>query len=226
MAAKKSATTKKKATAKKKAAPAKKKTTQKAAPAKKKAAVKKKAVAKKAAAKKAVAKKPAARKGNSAGKSAEPKKASAKGGNHTGRQNKHLSAKDIKNFHKLLLDLRDRVTDEITFLTGDNLNRSQRDASGDLSNYGLHMADQGTDNFDREFALNLVSSEQDIIYEIDEAIRRIDSGTYGICESSGDPIEKERLKVIPHARYCVSVQSEMEKGKSRQRRLSSVVPLN
>lgn len=120
-------------------------------------------------------------------------------------------------FKDMLLKLRDRVIDEIAFLSRDNLNRSQRDASGDLSSYSLHMADQGTDNFDREFAANLLSSEQDVLYEIDEALRRIEAGTYGICEATGQPIEYERLKVLPFARYCVAAQAELEKGKPRFR---------
>jgi RNA polymerase-binding transcription factor DksA len=128
-----------------------------------------------------------------------------------------LPAKDLKVYKDLLLKLRDRIVDEISFLANDSLNRSQKDASGDLSSYSFHMADQGTDNFDREFAANLLSSEQDVLYEIDEALRRIDQGTYGICEMSGKPIEKERLKVLPFARYSVAVQSEMERGKPRYR---------
>ena len=77
--------------------------------------------------------------------------------------------------------------------------------------------EEGTDNFNREFALKLVSSEQDIIYEIDEALRRLKNGTYGICETSGEPIEKERLKVLPHARHSVKIQSDLEKGRVRYR---------
>ena len=130
---------------------------------------------------------------------------------------KRLTAKDLAFFKDLLLKLRDRVIDEISFLSRDNLNRSQRDSSGDLSSYSFHMADQGTDNFDREFAANLLSSEQDVLYEIDEASRRIDGGTFGICEATGQPIEYERLKVLPFARYCVAAQTEMERGKPRFR---------
>ena len=133
------------------------------------------------------------------------------------KKEKKLTAKELEQFRKLLLELRDKVLDGIQFLSGDNLNRSQRDVSGDLSGYSLHMADQGTDNYDREFALNLVSSEQDILYEIDEALRRIDDGTYGICEMSGEPIERARLKALPHARYSVTAQSEMERGQKRYR---------
>ncbi len=130
---------------------------------------------------------------------------------------KHFSAKEIEFFRQLLLNTRDRMVDEISFLVGDNLNRSARDAAGDLSHYSIHMADQGTDNFDREFALNLASSDQDLLYEIDEALLRIENKTYGMCEMTGQPIEKERLKVIPQTRYCVAAQAEMERGKTKYR---------
>lgn len=129
----------------------------------------------------------------------------------------HLAKKELAFYKDLLLKLRDRIIDEINFLANDNLNRSARESSGDLSSYSFHMADQGTDNFDREFAANLLSSEQDVLYEIDEAIRRIEAGSYGVCELSGKPIEKERLKVLPFARHSVAVQSELERGKPRYR---------
>ncbi|MFH0907960.1 MAG: TraR/DksA C4-type zinc finger protein [bacterium] len=129
----------------------------------------------------------------------------------------HLSKKDLAFYKDLLLKLRDRIIDEINFLANDNLNRSARESSGDLSSYSFHMADQGTDNFDREFAASLLTSEQDVLYEIDEAIRRIEAGSYGVCELSGKPIEKERLKVLPFARHSVAVQTEMERGKPRYR---------
>ncbi|OGV42289.1 MAG: hypothetical protein A2X46_15510 [Lentisphaerae bacterium GWF2_57_35] len=130
---------------------------------------------------------------------------------------KALSSKELTEYKDALKTVRDRVVDEITFLAGDNLNRSQRDSTGDLSSYSFHMADQGTDNFDREFALNLVSSEQDVLYEIDEALHRIDAGTYGACEMCGNAIEKARLKALPFAKMCISCKSESEKGKTRYR---------
>lgn len=134
-----------------------------------------------------------------------------------GPKPKPLSAKDMAFYKDLLLKLRDRIIDEISFLSHDNLNRSQKESSGDLSSHSFHMADQGTDNFDREFAASLLSSEQDVLYEIDEAIRRVDAGTYGVCEATGEQIERERLKVLPFARYCVAAQAEMERGKPRFR---------
>ena len=128
-----------------------------------------------------------------------------------------LPAAELKKYRQFLRNVRDRVVDEIAFLAGDNLNRSQKESSGDLSSYSFHMADQGTDNFDREFALNLVSSEQDALYEIDEALQRVDAGTYGACEACGKAIEKARLKALPFARMCIHCKSEAEKGRSKFR---------
>jgi DnaK suppressor protein len=130
---------------------------------------------------------------------------------------KILTKTQLQEYKKILEKVRDRVVDEITFLAGDNLNRSPRDSSGDLSSYSFHMADQGTDNFDREFALNLVSSEQDVLYEIDDALRRIEMGTYGVCEGCNKAIEKARLMALPFAKMCIICKSEAEKGKTRFR---------
>jgi RNA polymerase-binding transcription factor DksA len=226
MAAKKKSASKAKGVSKKKAA-AKKVTTRVNNTAKKSSG------ARKTTAKPAAAKKPAAKKAaskvtktpapNVSKKTTGSKKAPAKAETkiekvdgeevvavkrgRKKRANAHLSAKELRDFKRLLLNLRDSVVDEISFLTGDNLNGKQLERTGE----------EGTDNFNREFALKLVSSEQDIIYEIDEALGRIANGTYGLCEHSGDPIEKERLKVMPHARHSVRVQSELEKGRTRYR---------
>ncbi|MBU1909592.1 MAG: TraR/DksA C4-type zinc finger protein [Verrucomicrobia bacterium] len=128
-----------------------------------------------------------------------------------------LPADELKKYRDNLRRIRDRVVDEIAFLAGDNLNRSPKESSGDLSSYSFHMADQGTDNFDREFALNLVSSEQDALYEIDEALQRIEAGTYGACDVCGRGIEKARLKALPFAKMCIRCKSEAEKGRSKFR---------
>lgn len=124
---------------------------------------------------------------------------------------KPLTAREKKGLKQALMDLRDRIIGEIQFLSSDNLSRSQRDATGDLSGYGLHMADQGTDNFDREFALNLMSNDQDILYEIDEALARLEAGTYGKCERCGKYIDKGRLEALPFARLCIECKSEEER---------------
>lgn len=124
--------------------------------------------------------------------------------------------KKWKKYYKLLIDLRDHVRDEIDLHTADTLKHSSRDDSGDLSSYGNHQADAGTDEFDRDFALSLVSSEQDALHEIEEAIGRIKDGSYGICEVTGEPINKERLEAVPFARFSVEGQAEYEKNKRRK----------
>jgi RNA polymerase-binding protein DksA len=126
-----------------------------------------------------------------------------------------LSKEDATKFRKLLLDLRDHLIDGVNFLATDNLKRSHRDASGELSGYSLHMADAGTDNFDREFALSLVSNEQEALYEIEEALKRLDQSTYGICDNCEKPILKARLEAVPFARLCVNCQSTIEKDGHR-----------
>ena len=126
-----------------------------------------------------------------------------------------LSKDDATKFRKLLLDLRDHLIDGVNFLASDNLKRSNRDASGELSGYSLHMADAGTDNFDREFALSLVSNEQEALYEIEEALKRLDQNTYGICGFCERPILKARLEAVPFARLCVNCQSTTEKDRRR-----------
>lgn len=124
-----------------------------------------------------------------------------------------FSEADREKFRKILLDLRDHLIDGVNFLASDNLKRSNRDASGELSGYSLHMADAGTDNFDREFALSLVSNEQEALYEIQEALKRLDSGQYGVCEMCEKPIPRERLEVVPFARRCIQCQSQVEKNR-------------
>jgi RNA polymerase-binding transcription factor DksA len=122
-----------------------------------------------------------------------------------------LSKEEAGKYRKLLLELRDHLIDGVNFLASDNLKRSNREASGELSGYGIHMADAGTDNFDREFALSLVSNEQEALYEIEEALKRLEQGTYGLCANCEKPIRKERLQAVPFARLCVQCQSGVEK---------------
>ena len=193
MATKKTNT--KKATVKK--APVKKKATTKKAPVKKKAAVKKAAVKKKAPVKKKNTSRKTA--GTLSGKIA---------------RNKYLTKKQLKEQLNRLLDLRERVTGEISSINRDSLSQNERDPS---------LSDQGTDTFDREFALNQLSSEQDILFEIDEAIRRIENGTYGICEMTNEQINIERLEALPYVRHSIKAQSELEKGHHRYRPFGSTM---
>lgn len=130
---------------------------------------------------------------------------------------KPLNKRELKKFQKLLLELRERLLGDILFLTTDNLHRAGRETGADLSGAAQHSADHGTDNFDREFALSLASTEQDVLYEVDEALMRIEEGGYGVCEMTGVQIERARLEVIPYTRYSVQAQAKMEKSRVRYR---------
>lgn len=128
-----------------------------------------------------------------------------------------MNKKEMKKFRDILMAKKEKLSTELTRLEGETLKKSQRDLSGDLSGYSLHMADVATDNFDREFALSLFSNEQDIMYEIDEALERIANGTYGNCELCEKPIAEKRLMALPYARNCTPCQEKEEKKKKIKR---------
>ena len=118
-------------------------------------------------------------------------------------------------FYQNLLELRDQLLKQMSGLA--------KESAQEMAGYSLHMADSGTDNFDRDFALSLLSSDQDAIYEIEEALKRIEKNTYGVCELTGKPIPKARLEAIPWTRFTVQAQAQLEReGALRQRRLGAL----
>jgi len=121
----------------------------------------------------------------------------------------------FRRYYKMLTELRAHVLEKLGEHTEDTLMKSSKDDSGDLSGYGQHMADAGTDTFDRDFALSLVSSEQEALAEIEAAIKRIHDGTYGICEATQKPISKERLLAVPFTRYSTEAQKDVERHSHR-----------
>jgi RNA polymerase-binding transcription factor DksA len=122
---------------------------------------------------------------------------------------------DWLKYYQILLDLRERLLDQMDGLA--------KESAEQLAGYSLHMADSGTDNFDRDFALSLLSSDQDAVYEIEEALKRIEKETYGICELTGKSIPKARLSAIPWTRFTVEAQAQLERdGALRQRRLGAL----
>ena len=133
----------------------------------------------------------------------------------------NISEKDIpakwKKYYKLLLELRAHVKEELALHTSETLKQSSKDNSGDLSGYGSHQADAGTETFDRDFALGILSNEQDALNEIEEAIYRIKNGTYGVCEETGKPINKQRLTVVPFTRFSLEGQVAFEKNNRKRR---------
>jgi RNA polymerase-binding transcription factor DksA len=134
------------------------------------------------------------------------------GGGMFGNQgNKEVPAK-FRKYYDMLMQLREEVSSELNMHSNDTLKRSQKEDTGDIS---ISM-DAGTDNFDRDFALSLLSSEQEALKEIDAAIKRIHNGTYGICEVTGEPIAAARLEAVPFTRFSLEGQRQHE-ATSRRR---------
>jgi RNA polymerase-binding transcription factor DksA len=178
-----------------------------------------KAPAKKAAAAPAPAKK-------------ESKPAARQGANHHGSHYaavltppKAVEIKDpfLKRQKERLLQLRDGMLDSMSGVARDTL-RARAEGS-EASAFGMHQADAGSDAYDRDFALSLLSQEQDALYEIDEALKRIELGTYGICELCNKPILHARLEAIPFARFTVDCQSQLEKQRKMTRSRQPVTSL-
>ena len=199
------------------------KSTKKHAPAKKNASRKPKAHGKSSAAHKAPRK--------TADKRA-PKVSAGKGhGSHSpdtvrllGKNNRERKLDPFTRQQKeKLLQLRDAMVDSMAGVAQDTL-RSRAEGS-EASAFGMHQADAGSDAYDRDFALSLLSQEQDALYEIDQALKRIELGTYGICEMSGKPISHARLEAIPFARFTVECQSQLEKQNKASRVRQSVTSL-
>ncbi len=108
-----------------------------------------------------------------------------------------------------LLELKDELVDSMTGMASETLRSRAQDS--EASAFGMHQADAGSDAYDRDFTLSLLSQEQDALYEIEEALKRIDAGTYGICEMSGKTIIVDRLEVRPYARFTVECQEMVDK---------------
>ncbi|WP_234041686.1 TraR/DksA family transcriptional regulator [Persicirhabdus sediminis] len=129
----------------------------------------------------------------------------------------------VKKQHQRLLDLRDNLLDAMHQVTRDTLKNAPM---GSEASGGEHSGDAGSDTYDRDFALQILSKETDALHEVAAAIERVEKGVYGVCEMSGDKIPNERLEALPFARYTVECQSqwEQENGVSRGRASTASYP--
>lgn len=125
-------------------------------------------------------------------------------------KNKYLK-KDLKEFKQIVLKKKAEILDDFQHISNDTLRKSQKEASGDISGYTYHMADVASDNYDREFSLGLASNERKSLNELDEALNRIEDGSFGICDDCKGQITKIRLKAVPSARLCIKCQQKREK---------------
>lgn len=128
---------------------------------------------------------------------------------------KSYSKAELKKIRKTLIEKKAEILEELLKLKGETLNKSSKEASGDLSGYSFHMADMATDLYNREFSLELAEGERERLFALDEAIKRIDEGIYGMCDMCGGQITKQRLKVMPQAKYCIKCQEKEEKNAGR-----------
>lgn len=121
-----------------------------------------------------------------------------------------LTKKELAEYRRLIVKRKEEAMEELNHISEDTLKKSQKDASGDISGYTYHMADVATDSYDREFSLGLASNERELIYALDEALKRIADGVFGICEGCKKLIAKNRLKALPYAPLCVKCQHKIE----------------
>ena len=125
-----------------------------------------------------------------------------------------FTKEQLKQFRQLLIAERTKLADEIKAIARD-ASTSPRDASGDLSAYTVHMADMAADTYDRELSMNIVSSEQEILYQIDDALKRLEDGSYGICQQCNQAIVMSRLRAVPYASLCIDCQRSKERKNKR-----------
>ena len=124
----------------------------------------------------------------------------------------------FRRYYRLLVDMRDALHKGLAFHSESALKKSGKDDAGDLSGYSQHLADAGTDTADRDFALSLISNEQEALKEIADAIDRMKRGSYGTCEITSKPIPAARLIAVPFTRYSLEGQKDLERNRRAHRR--------
>src|SRR4051794_32595950 len=121
-----------------------------------------------------------------------------------------LKSEELESFRKVLQGLRTRLRGDLDQMTDEALRRTQPDSSGNLSNVPLHMADVGTENYDQEFTLGLIENEQATLEQVQDALARVEKGTFGRCEECQEPIAKARLQALPYTKHCIQCARKME----------------
>jgi DnaK suppressor protein len=123
-----------------------------------------------------------------------------------------LKNEDIVSYRRILQTLRSRLRGDLDRMTDEALRRQVPGGSGSLSSVPLHMADLGTENYDQEFTLGLIENEQGTLGLVNEALDRMERGTFGQCAECGESISRPRLQAIPYARHCIRCARKLEGG--------------
>jgi RNA polymerase-binding protein DksA len=118
-----------------------------------------------------------------------------------------LLTKELEHFRDLLIEKRREIVGDMSSMEREAL----RSGGGGLSSLPVHMADMGTDNYEQEFTLGLVEKDRNLLREINAALAKIQNGTYGLCEGTGNPISKARLEAQPWARFSIEHARQMER---------------
>jgi len=123
-----------------------------------------------------------------------------------------LTRRQMSSYRVMLLDKRRALVGDLNGIQAEAFGGGRQNGAGDLSNMPTHPADIGTDNYEQEFTLGLLESERVLLAEIDDALLRIQKGTYGVCLGTGEPIGKARLTAKPWAKYGIEYARMVEKG--------------
>jgi len=126
-----------------------------------------------------------------------------------------MNKKDLEYFKQLLLKKRKEMSDHMESIKENEMDTTVKEASGDHSSYAFHMADQGTDAMEREKSFFYAQRDGRLLYHIDQAMERMENKTYGNCHSCNEPISRDRLEAVPHARLCIQCKSKEEKNRNQ-----------
>ncbi len=122
-----------------------------------------------------------------------------------------MNQKELEKFRQQLLDLGKRIQGDVAGLADEALRRADGEASGNLSDTPLHLADLGTDTYVQEVSLSLLETERGQLAEITRALERVAAGTFGVCEECGREIAKERLQALPYTRLCIECANRADR---------------
>lgn len=123
-----------------------------------------------------------------------------------------MNKTEVKAYKERLLALRARLRGDVDAMANAALKKNRAQGAGDVSSMPIHMADLGSDNFEQEFTISLMQTEEGTLSAIEAALERVEDGTYGQCEECGVSIPKTRLNAIPYAPLCVKCASALERG--------------
>jgi RNA polymerase-binding transcription factor DksA len=126
-----------------------------------------------------------------------------------------MTREEIEKYRQLLLALQRRLAGDFTELDKESRHADGGEGSGGLSDVPIHPADLGTDAFEEEMTVGLMENEAQLLIEVQDALARIEKGTFGKCEECGEAIRSGRLRAIPYARYCLRDAQKYQNSTSR-----------